>query len=151
MTRLRIYLPQALLVVTALRLLIVIVDVYKGRPCVGDLVYLGLFSALCALSFVSKRRAGVVITSFHGLRVTRTELIKGDGPDAPRVPLRGLSAKVESTGTKTEHHDDRRVHITIKGPDTDFVYSKEANSRSTNVQARRFAATLNHLANRQLR
>jgi hypothetical protein len=150
MTRLRKYLPHLLLWVAAMFLLSVILDVYRGKPFVLDLI-LGAVSALCAVSSLSKRRAGGVITSFHELHITRTELIKGDGTDAPRVPLRGLSAKVENTGTKTEHNDERRVHLTIKGPDTEFVYPVDANSRSANLQALRFAATLNQLARRQLR
>ena len=72
MTRLRKYLPHLLLVVAALFLLSVILDVYRGKPFVLDLI-LGVVSALCAVSFVSKRRAGGVITSFHELRITRTE------------------------------------------------------------------------------
>jgi len=55
--------------------------------------------------------------------------------------------RTANTGAR---NDDRRVDATIKGPDTEFVYSMEANSRSTNVQGRRLAAILNRLAGRRL-
>ncbi len=71
-------------------------------------------------------RADGVVAEFEELRITRTEPIKGYEKDAPRIPLGGLSAKVKNTGTKTDHSDDRQVHVTIKGPDTNFVYSAAA-------------------------
>jgi ribosomal protein S27E len=85
-----------------------------------------------------QNRAEGVIYHFYKLRITRTELIKGYETDALRIPLRGLTA------TKTD--DGRRVHITINGPDTKFVYSMAANSAFTNPNARQFAALLNYEA-----
>jgi hypothetical protein len=61
-----------------------------------------------------QNRAEGVIFWFHELRITRTELIKGYEENARRIPLRGLTAAVTKTDT---------VDITIKGPDTKFVYS----------------------------
>lgn len=113
--------------------------------------YMRMAPAKKVLGFDPKKqnRAEDVVFWFCELRITRTELIKGYGPDAPRIPLRGLTATVENTGTKTDHVDDRRVDITINGPDTKFVYSAAANgvfSSFTASDARQFAALLNYEA-----
>jgi hypothetical protein len=84
-----------------------------------------------------QNRAEGVISHFYELRITKAELIKGYGKNAQRIALRGLTATVTKTDT---------VNITIKGPDTKFVYSKPYdvlfgfNPR----RARQFAALLNY-------
>jgi hypothetical protein len=99
-----------------------------------------LTAANKVLSFDQREqnRAEGVIYHFYKLRITRTELIKGYDTDAPRIPLRGLTA------TKTD--DRRRVRITVHGPHTNFIYSMATNSAFTNPNARQFAALLNYEA-----
>jgi hypothetical protein len=82
-----------------------------------------------------------VIFWFYELRITRTELIKGYEKNAQRIPLRGLTATVTKTDT---------VDITIKGPDTKFVYSMPYDVLAGfNLRgARQFAALLNYEASR---
>jgi hypothetical protein len=89
-----------------------------------------------------QNRAAGVIYHFYELRMTRTELIKGYGTGAPRIPLRGLTATVRDAGTSTG-----RVDITIKGPDTKLVYSMtDSVLRGTTRNARQFANLLNYEA-----
>jgi hypothetical protein len=107
-----------------------------------------------------------VVTSFDGLRMTKTELIEGYEGNAKRHSLVGLTAKVEATGGKTARvitthsgsaigvgsvvDDDRRVHVTIEGPQTAVVYSVFVkSSHDAEARARQFVAQLN-LASRQL-
>jgi len=87
-------------------------------------------------------RAEGVIYHFYELRITRTELIKGYGTGALRIPLHGLTATVTKTDT---------VDITIKGPGTKFVYSMPIDVLAgLNLRrARQFAALLNYEAGLQ--
>jgi hypothetical protein len=89
-----------------------------------------------------QNRAEGVIFSFHELRITRTELIKGYEENARRIPLRGLTATVTETDT---------VDITIKGPDTKFVYSMpyDVLAGFNPRRAQQFAALLNYEASLQ--
>lgn len=89
-------------------------------------------------------RAEGVIFSFYELRITRTELIRGYEKDAPRIPLEGLTAEATKTDT---------VDISIKGPNTKFVYSipsmpfEVVSGFKLNLRgARQFAALLNYEA-----
>ncbi|MGH3557711.1 MAG: hypothetical protein ACRDUT_03475 [Mycobacterium sp.] len=86
-----------------------------------------------------QNRAEGVIYHFYELRITRTELIKGYGTGALRIPLQGLTATVTKTDT---------VDITIKGPDTKFVYSMpfDVLAGFNPWRARQFAALLNYEA-----
>jgi ribosomal protein S27E len=106
-----------------------------------------------ALGFDPKKqnRAEGVIYHFYELRLSRTELIRGYGTDAPRIPLCGLTASVEVTGTSTDRGEDRCVHVTISGPGTNFVYSMAENSAFdfTIRMALQFAALLNYEADLQ--
>ncbi|OBI47431.1 hypothetical protein A5707_19290 [Mycobacterium kyorinense] len=89
-----------------------------------------------------QNRAEGVIYDFYELRITRTELIRGYGPGAPRIPLQGLTATVTKTDT---------VDITIKGPDTKLVYSMPYDILAgfNPWRARQFAALLNYEASLQ--
>ena len=90
-----------------------------------------------------QNRAEGVIFSFYELRISRTELIKGYQENAQRIRLDGLTATV----TKTE-----TVDITIKGPDTNFVYSMPFGFITGGLdlrRARQFAALLNYKAKLQ--
>lgn len=93
-----------------------------------------------------QNRAAGVIYCFDELRLTRAQLITGYGTDALRFPLRGLVASVQNTGATAGGNDDRRVHVTIKGPDANFVYSKAATTDSIDKDARQLAALLNYEA-----
>ncbi|OBG35797.1 hypothetical protein [Mycobacterium sp. E3198] len=85
-------------------------------------------------------RAEGVIFSFHDLRITRTELIRGYEENAQRIPLRGLTATVTTGQT---------VYITIEGPETRFVYRKAFDADLNQARALQFAALLNYEASRQ--
>jgi hypothetical protein len=116
------------------------------------LVYSPIAAVRKVLGFDPRKqnRAEGVIYHFYELRLTRTELIKGYGTDAMRIPLRGLTATVTNTGSSTDHSDDRRVHITIEGPHTKFVYSMAEGFLSFATRtARQFAALLNYEAGLQ--
>jgi hypothetical protein len=88
-----------------------------------------------------QNRAEGVIFWFYELRITRAELIKGYEMNAQRIPLRGLTATVTETDT---------VDVTIKGPDTKFVYSMpdDVLGGFNPTRARQFAALLNYEAGR---
>jgi hypothetical protein len=77
------------------------------------------------------RKEGVIF-AFYELRVTRTELIKGYGTGALRIPLQGLTAAITNTAT-----------VTIEGPGTKFAYRRGADDPR---RARQFAALLNYEA-----
>jgi hypothetical protein len=115
---------------------------------------------------VQKNAADGVVASFDGLRMTKTELVEGYEGNANRHSLVGLTAKVEATGGKTARvvtthsgsavgvgsvvDDDRRVHVTVEGPQTAIVYSVFVKaSYDAEARARQFVAQLN-LASRQL-
>lgn len=87
-------------------------------------------------------RAEGVIFSLYELRLTKSELIKGYGDNALRIPLRGRTATV----TKSDS-----VDITIKGPDTNLVCSIPYDVLAGfNIRrARQFAALLNYEASLQ--
>lgn len=78
-----------------------------------------------------------VIFSFHELRITRTELIRGYEENAQRIPLRGLTATVVTGQT---------VQIRIEGPDTKFVYRNAFDAEFNQTRALQFAALLNYEA-----
>lgn len=111
------------------------------------------FKKVLGFNPTKQNRAEGIIYWFYELRITKTELIKGYAKDAPRIPLRGLTATVKNTGAKTDNDGDRRVvDITIEGPDTNFVYSIATNSVLSSfftiTDAREFAAVLNYEASR---
>jgi hypothetical protein len=87
-----------------------------------------------------QNRAQGVIFSFHELRLTRTELIRGYEENAQRIPLRGLTAKVTTGQT---------VQIRIEGPDTKFVYRNAFDAEFNLRPALQFAALLNYEASLQ--
>jgi hypothetical protein len=102
-----------------------------------------------------QNQAEGVIAAWEGLRITNTELIEGYGQNARRHPLNGLTARVEDSGTHS-HNDKRRVHLTVEGPNTAIVRTKQIGGRSdgptsyhADENARKFAAALN-LASRQV-
>jgi hypothetical protein len=84
-----------------------------------------------------QNRAQGVIFSFHELRLTRTELIRGYEKNAQRIPLRGLTATVVTGQT---------VQIRIEGPDTNFVYRNAFDAEFNVKPALQFAALLNYEA-----
>jgi hypothetical protein len=87
-----------------------------------------------------QNRAQGVIFSFHELRITRTELIRGYEEDAQRIPLRGLTATVVTGQT---------VQIRIEGPDMKFVYRNAFDAEFNLRRALQFAALLNYEASLQ--
>jgi hypothetical protein len=124
------------LVVVALKLLVLALwcfAYYKQRATVKKVV---------GFDPREHNRAEGVIYHFYELRITRTELIKGYGTGALRIPLQGLTATVTKTDT---------VDITIKGPGTKFVYSMPIDVLAgLNLRrARQFAALLNYEAGLQ--
>lgn len=84
-----------------------------------------------------QNRAQGVIFSFHELRLTRTELIRGYEENAQRIPLQGLTATVTTGQT---------VQIRIEGPDTKFVYRNAFDAEFNLKPALQFAALLNYEA-----
>jgi hypothetical protein len=84
-----------------------------------------------------QNRAQGVIFSFHELRLTRTELIRGYEENAQRIPLQGLTAAVTTGQT---------VQIRIEGPDTKFVYRNAFDAEFNVKPALQFAALLNYEA-----
>ena len=84
-----------------------------------------------------QNRAQGVIFSFHELRLTRTELIRGYEEIAQRIPLQGLTATVTTGQT---------VQIRIEGPDTKFVYRNAFDAEFNVKPALQFAALLNYEA-----
>jgi hypothetical protein len=84
-----------------------------------------------------QNRAQGVIFSFHELRLTRTELIRGYEENAQRIPLQGLTATVTTGQT---------VQIRIEGPDTKFVYRNAFDAEFNVKPALQFAALLNYEA-----
>jgi len=92
---------------------------------------------LVAVNPREQNRAQGVIFSFHELRLTRTELIKGYEDNAPRIPLQGLTATVVTGQT---------VQIRIEGPDTNFVYRNAFDAEFNVRRALQFAALLNYEA-----
>ncbi|HZU46350.1 MAG TPA: hypothetical protein VFA16_03685 [Mycobacterium sp.] len=111
-------------------LLLVCFAYYKHRAAVKNVV---------GFDPREQNRADGVIYHFYELRITRTELIKGYGTGALRIPLRGLTATVTKTDT---------VDITIEGPDTKVVYSMpyDVIAGFNPWRARQFAALLNYEA-----
>jgi hypothetical protein len=95
---------------------------------------------LVAFNPREQNRAQGVIFSFHELRLTRTELIRGYEKDAQRIPLRGLTATVTTGQT---------VQIRIDGPDTKFVYRNAFDAEFNVRPALQFAALLNYEASLQ--
>lgn len=87
-----------------------------------------------------QNRAQGVILSFHELRLTRTELIRGYEESAQHIPLRGLTATVVTGQT---------VQIRIEGPDTNFVYRNAFDAELNVEPALQFAALLNYEASLQ--
>ena len=92
---------------------------------------------LVAVNPREQNRAQGVIFSFHELRLTRTELIKGYEDNAPHIPLQGLTATVITGQT---------VQIRIEGPDTKFVYRNAFDAQFNVGRALQFAALLNYEA-----
>jgi hypothetical protein len=89
-----------------------------------------------------QNHADGVIFSFYELRLTRTELIRGYGAGTPRIPLYGLAATFRDSGSASG-----RVHIRIKGPDTEFEYSMaDTVLGGTTRDAKQFARLLNYEA-----
>ena len=84
-----------------------------------------------------RNRADGVIFSFHGLRLTRTELIRGYGEHTQRIPLQGLSASLVGGHT---------VQIRIDGPGTMFFYRNAFDADFNQCRAQQFAALLNYEA-----
>jgi hypothetical protein len=76
-----------------------------------------------------QNQAEGVVAAWEGLRVTNIELIEGYGQNARRHPLNGLTARVDDSGTRS-HNDKRRVHLTVEGPNTAIVRTKQIGGRS---------------------
>jgi hypothetical protein len=87
-----------------------------------------------------QNRAQGVIFSFHELRLTRTELIRGYEENAQHIALRGLTATVTTGQT---------VQIRIEGPETNFVYRNAFDAEFNVKPALQFAALLNYEASLQ--
>src|ERR1700761_4783476 len=124
----------------------------------GFVLFMLIVVAVIAAGVYSAIRQGKanaaagVIAHWEGLRVTRTELIQGYSQNAPRHPLKGVTARVEDTGTSVRGgKDDRRIHVIIEGPGLAIVKTKNvADTYNGDALARQFAATLN-VASRQLK
>ncbi|MGV0644591.1 hypothetical protein ABQE44_14425 [Mycolicibacterium sp. XJ2546] len=75
-------------------------------------------AVMMALAYVVERRqrqrdhADGVLLSFDDLRLTRTHLLVGSGPEAQRFPLAGLTAT--ATTTAPPGHDADEVHVIIE-------------------------------------
>lgn len=85
-------------------------------------------------------RADGVLLSFDDLRLTRTHLIVGSGPDAPRFALAGLSATATTTGGDA---DELEVVIENAGCD---IRRRLPYSYGASGDAQMFAIKFNLLA-----
>jgi hypothetical protein len=98
------------------------------------------------------KREGVV-ASWHGLRVTPTELIENYTVNAQRHQLAGLTARVEDSGTnvapKRNADDARQVFVIVEGPATGIVRTAPASSAADST-ARHFVVKLNMLSKQAL-
>jgi hypothetical protein len=122
---------------------------------IGVLIVVAFIGAAVIVG-IRQGRANVrqgVIAAWEGLRVTQTELIEGYKANARRHPLKGLTARVEDTGTRVHlggGRDDRRIHVIVEGPNTAIVKAQRvAAMYNGDAAARKFAAALN-MASRQL-
>ncbi len=85
-------------------------------------------------------RADAVVTTWAGLRLSRTELILGYKSDATRIPLAGLHAAVTTTGDPPT-----QVILTIGGRST-AIDRRRPYSYGASTDARTLAMLLNMLA-----
>lgn len=88
-------------------------------------------------------RADGVLLSFDDLRLTRTHLIVGSGPDAPRFPLTGLTAT--ATTTAPPDGDTDEVHVIIENAGCD-IHRRLPYSYGSSGDAQMFAIKFNLLA-----
>jgi hypothetical protein len=100
---------------------------------------------LADISRERRDKADGVVASWAGLRITRNQLVMGYHPDAKRIPLAGLSADVEQTGSPVRHLHDRRVHLTIELPG-DAIDRWQPYSCGTCIEAQKFAIAVNQLS-----
>ena len=85
-------------------------------------------------------RADGVVTTWAGLRLSRTELILGYQPAATRIPLAGLHAAVMTTGDPPA-----QVSLTIDGHGA-AIERQRPYSYGASTDARMLAMLLNMLA-----
>ena len=94
-------------------------------------LWLTVAFASALVQTIANTSAGVV-ADWYGLRVTRTELIQGYGPTKNRLPLMGLSARVEeNTPTDSRRNPDRirkavyrRISVVVSGGGTSIERSR---------------------------
>ncbi|MGE2689026.1 hypothetical protein [Mycolicibacterium pulveris] len=84
-----------------------------------------------------------VLLSFDDLRLTRTHLLVGSGPDARWFPLGGLSAT--ATTTAPPGHDADEVHVIIENAGCD-IRRRLPYSYGSSGDAQMFAIKFNLLA-----
>ncbi|MDQ2637032.1 MAG: hypothetical protein M3Y83_09170 [Actinomycetota bacterium] len=90
-------------------------------------------------------RADGVLLSFDDLRLTRTHLLVGSGPDAQRISLDGLSATATTTAPPGQDADE--VHVIIENAGRD-IHRRLPYSYGSSGDAQMFAIKFNLLAGR---
>lgn len=85
-------------------------------------------------------RVDGVLLSWDDLRLTPSHLIVGSGRGAVRLPLGGLSAKVDVTRSPDQPDDE--VHLVIKNADAD-IRRRQPYSYGASGNAQMFAIKLN--------
>ena len=99
---------------------------------------------------VQRRRdhADGVLISWDDLRLTDTALIVGSRPDAQRLPLDGLHAKVDVTSSSGQANDDE-VHLTIENAGQD-IHRSQPYTYGASGGAQAFAIKFNLLSGYRL-
>jgi len=116
---------------------------------IGILVLAVVF--LMAVAFVAEQwrrrqdRADGVLMAWDDLRLTPTHLIVGSRRDAPRIPLAGLSAKVDFATAPTRAGDDDSVQLIIENAGLDIRRSQPY-SYGSSGNAQMFAIKFNALS-----
>lgn len=106
-------------------------------------------AVMMALAYVVERRqrrrdhADGVLMSFDDLRLTRTHLLVGSGPEALRFPLAGLTAT--ATTTAPPGHDADEVHVIIENAGCE-IRRRLPYSYGSSGDAQMFAIKFNLLA-----
>ncbi len=88
-------------------------------------------------------RADGVLLSFDDLRLTRTHLLVGSGPDAQRFPLAGLTATATTTAPPGGDADE--VHVIIDNAGCD-IHRRLPYSYGSSGDAQMFAIKFNLLS-----
>ena len=90
-------------------------------------------------------RSDGVLLAWNDLRLTPTHLIVGSRRDAQRIPLTGLSARVDFAPSPGQTDDDDSVHVVIENAGLDIRRSQPY-SYGSSGNAQMFAIKFNALS-----